>query len=433
MTLADSMMAQIRAERTTHFDSLGLPEDFIVPNYGGRCIVNVPASIIRLMGGHIHTAGLDPLILGGLGSGVRRIVLVVADALGYDKFTEALDANPQNGFHTALRGGGVLAPLTSVFPSTTTAALTALWCGYTPAEHGFLGYQLWLREFGVRAQMISFDPVATEKLSDGQLMKAGLNPDTFLAVPSLPQTLMQWDVPVYNLIERPYVKSILSRVQIRGQRESRGVVSSSDLWVSLRAMLERRPAEKAVFFAYWSKVDTMAHVYGPSSDVLPAEINNFAYSFEREFLSRLSPAAREGTLFLLTADHGQIDAPPSEAVFLRDHPELRNGLMMDFTGDPRAAYLTVRNGDYSHVRDYMASRLGREFHVLDSQEALRAGLFGSGNPAPEAQYRIGDLVALPHGRKFFYDEDDAPRMQGRHGGLSPQEMLVPLLISRLDG
>jgi hypothetical protein len=138
-------------------------------------------------------------------------------------------------------------------------------------------------------------------------------------------------------------------------------------------------------------------------------------------------------LFLLTADHGQIDAPPSEAVYLRDHPELRNGLMMDFTGDPRAAYLTVRNGDNGRVREYMASRLGREFHVLDSQEALRAGLFGGGKPAPEAQYRIGDLVALPHGQKFLYDEDDAPRMQGRHGGLSPQEMLVPLLISRLDG
>jgi hypothetical protein len=433
MTLADNILAKIQAEREARYGSLKLPENFIAPNYGGRSIVNVPASIVRMFGGQFSTAPLDPLIIGSLGSGVRRIVLVIADALGYDKFTQALDANPQNGFHSLLADGGMLAPLTSVFPSTTTAALTALWTGYTPAEHGFMGYQLWLREYGVRAQMITFTPVATEKLGDGQLLRAGFEPDKFLAVPSLPQTLADWDVPVYNLIERPYVKSVLSRVQIRGQRESRGFVSSSDLWFSLRALLERRPAEQALFVAYWSKVDTIAHVYGPSSGALPAEIDNFAYSFEREFLRRLSPAAREGTLFLLTADHGQIDTPPAEAIYLRDHPALRDSLLMGFTGDPRAAYLTVRSGEAGRVRDYLETHLGSELHVLDSQAALSAGLFGGGRFAPETPFRIGDLIALPRARQFLYDGDDVPHMQGRHGGLSPQEMLVPLLVSRLDG
>jgi len=70
--------------------------------------------------------------------------------------------------------------------------------------------------------------------------------------------------------------------------------------------------------------------------------------------------------------------------------------------------------------------------MLDSQAALSAGLFGGGTPAPETKYRIGDLLALPYGQKFLYDEDDAPRMQGRHGGLSAEEMLVPLLAARLD-
>ncbi len=432
MTLADDILTKIRAERITRFGALNLPRDFVAPNYDGRSIVNVTASIIRLMGGNIPTAGLDPAILGPLSAGVRRVVLIVADAMGYDAFTRTLAQNPQNGFHAALRSGGALTPLTSVFPSTTTAALTALWCGYTPAEHGFLGYQLWLREFGVRAQMIAFDPVATEKQGDAQLVRAGLNPEKFLAVPSLPQTLAAVDVPVYNLLERPYLKTALSRVQIRGQKESRGVISSSDLWVSLRQLLERNPSERAVYFGYWSKVDTMAHIYGPSSEVLAAEIDNFAYSFERELWSRLSPQARAGTLFLLTADHGQIDAPPSEAVYLHRHPELNNRLLMDFTGDPRAAYLMVRNGEMDNVRQYMREQLHDDFFVLNSQQALQAGLFGGGTPAPETRYRIGDLIALPHGSKFLYDEDETPHMQGRHGGLSEQEMLVPLLAARMD-
>ncbi|MEP7200834.1 MAG: alkaline phosphatase family protein [Chloroflexota bacterium] len=432
MTLADTIYKSISKESKSRFDELGLPDHFVAPNYDGRSIVNVPSSIVKTFGGKMRTAPLDPLILGALARGVKRIVFVVVDALGYDKLNEALDANPHNGFHALLKDGGQLVPLTSVFPSTTTAALTALWSGYTPAEHGFMGYQLFLREFGIRSQMISFDPAAMDRLGSGQLVAAGLKPEEFLAVPSLPQTLTEYDVPVYNVIEQPFVKSALSRAQIRGQRETRGFVSSSDMWVTLRAWLEQRKAERALFVAYWSAVDTIAHHYGPASETIVSEVNNFAYSFEREFLTRLSPAAREGTLFLLTADHGQIATPPADAVYMRDHPKLRDYLLMAYTGDPRAAYLYVRNGELNAARDYIETHLANQFFVLDSQVALRAGLFGGGKHSPETRYRIGDLTVLPRAHEILWERDEPPKMLGRHGGLDAQEMLVPLIAARLD-
>lgn len=432
MSLAETLEARIRAEREARFSGLNLPAEFVVPHYGGLSIVNVPASIVRVFGGEFGTPPLEAALIGPFERGVKRVVFVVVDALGYRRFLDALNANPQNGFHTLLRHDAHLAPLTSVFPSTTTAALTALWSGYSPAEHGFLGYQLFLRDYDLRANMIGFTPVATQKLGAEQLLAAGMEPEDFLAVPSLPQTLAHSGVPVYGFVEQPFVKSALSRVQIRGIRENVGFVTSSDLWVTLRLHLEGRVNERALFAAYWSAVDNIAHTYGPSSETVLAEVDNLAYSFEREFLSLLSPAAREGTLFLLTADHGQMDTPPKNAVRLRDHPELRDRLVMGLTGEARAAYLYCRNGQVTAVRDYIETRLGDKFCVLDSRAALEAGLFGRGRIAPETPHRIGDLIAIARGPDILWDRPDPPLERGRHGGLLPEEMLVPFIAARLD-
>ncbi len=432
MNLAQAIENKIRTERESRFGALNLPSEFIAPNYAGRSIVNVSASIVKILGGQISTPPLDPAIIENFSAGVRRIVYVIADATGYGRMLDALNTNRQNGFHPLLNAGGRLVPITSVFPSTTTAALSSIWSGYTPAEHGFVGYQLFLREYGVRSNMITFNPVVTEKFSAQQLVDAGLEPEKFLTVPSLPQTLAEANVPVYNFIEQPYAKSALSRVQIRGTRETRGFVTSSDMFVTLCDAVEQHRDEHALFVAYWSAIDGICHVYGPSSDTVTAELNNLAYSFEREFLQRLSPKAREGTLFFLCADHSQLDTPPNRAIYLRDHPELRDHLLMDFAGESRAAYLYCRNGAMDAARDYLTTRLADRFFVLDSQAALKAGLFGSGNISPEVKHRIGDLIVLPRDNFYLWDRSDEPKMFGRHGGLAEKEMLAPLIVARLD-
>lgn len=432
MQLDETILKKIRAERDARFKKLKLPADFIAPNYRGRSIVNLAASVIKILGGRIATAPLDAEILADVSGDVQRIVLVIVDALGYHKLLEALDAKPRNGFHALAQNGARIVPLTSTFPSTTTAALTSLWTGYTPAEHGFMGYQLFLREYGARTDMIYFSPVATRNLGREQLLDVGLEPEHFLAVPSLPQTLARVHVPVDHFIEEPFVESALSQVQIRGARTLTGFIATSDLWVALRDCVEAHRGERALFMAYWSGVDNIAHKYGPSSETQIAEIANFAYSFEREFLSRLSRAARAQTLFLLTADHGQVDSPIARAVNLHAHPDLRAHLTMDFTGDARAAYLHCRNGQVDAVRDYFATRFAEKFFLLNSFAALDAGLFGEGILAPEAEHRIGDLIALSRDDFYLWDRKEEPKLLGRHGALAEDEMLVPLLAARLD-
>lgn len=431
MSLTDTLLKKIRAEKNTRFKNLGLPNEYIAPNYFGRSIANVPASIANVFGISLGTPTLDHAILAGLTDEIERIVYVIVDALGYKHLLDALATKPHNGFHTLLNRGGRIAPLTSVFPSTTVAALTTLWTGRTPLEHGFLGYQLFLRDYGVRADMIYFSPVATRTRGMQQLVDAaGLEPEKFLAVPSLPQLLQ--DVPVYHFIEEPFVKSALSRVQVRGTRETTGFITSSDMWVSLCQSVEQHRGERALFTAYWSGLDGIGHKYGPSSPTYVAEINNFAYSFEREFLRPLSKQARARTLFLLTADHGQVDSPLPRAIYTQAHPALRSNLVMDFTGDARAAYLYCRHGRANAVRDYFKEQFAEQFFLLDSRAALDAGLFGNGVAAPEAEHRVGDFISISRDDWYLVEGKDTPKMLGRHAGLAEDEMLVPLFAARLD-
>ncbi len=147
MTLAEKLEQQIRAENKKRFEQLQLPAEFIAPNYDGRSVVNVAASIVKIFGAKISTAPLDAAILDKFTRDIKRVVLVIIDGLAYRRLLDILDANPQNGFHSLLRGNTEFVPLTSVFPSTTVAALTSLWTGFTPAEHGALGYTMLLRDY----------------------------------------------------------------------------------------------------------------------------------------------------------------------------------------------------------------------------------------------------------------------------------------------
>lgn len=53
-------------------------------------------------------------------------------------------------------------------------------------------------------------------------------------------------------------------------------------------------------------------------------------------------------------------------------------------------------------------------------------LLGNGQDHPDLENRIGDLVAVPHGNSYLWWPDRPNSMQGRHGGLHLDEMLVPL-------
>jgi len=410
-----------------------LPPEFVWPHYEGLSLANIGPTVGELLGGHVP--GGVPMpgeMWTDLAPGVRRVVLVLLDAVGYGQFRHVLD--DELLVFRRLANAGRLFPLTSVFPSTTTAALTSLWTGRTPAEHGLIGYVLFLREFGVATDMIRLVPRGRDKDGSGRdtLLDWGLKPEEFLSVPGLAQSLADDGIVTRSIIRKEYVSSFLSRLHYRGAAEVLGHLDSSDMWVCLRELLQAHRHERLFLTAYWGVVDTISHDRGPQGPHWDAALRNLAYSLEREFLSPLTPADREGTLLILTADHGQIVTPFERTIYLKQHPALEEALVMSPTGEPRVPFLHVRPGHVEFAKSYLAEHLAHAFAVLDAETVLSSGLLGRQPVMPAVPHRLGDLVAIARDDWILYDRPKEPDMIGRHGGLTPGEMLAPMLVVRLD-
>jgi hypothetical protein len=417
-------------QRSPALAALGLPDEFVLPCYD-LSIANLPGTLAALLGAELAGAAppLPSALWTELAAGVRRVVWVILDAVGWLRFRQLLEQEEALCF-ARLAQTGRLFPITSIFPSTTTSALATLWTGYVPAQHGLVGSDMFLREYGMIVDTLGFCPAGEPRQE--QMFERGLVPEEFLPVPGLAQALAGQGVKTRILINVGLADSGLSRLFFRGAAEVSGFVTSADMWVSLRQKLTEHLDERLLLVGYWAEVDSISHYQGPDSESWRAELRNLAFSLEREFLQVLSLREREGTLLVITADHGHITGRPESRVALTDHPALKDCSLMPPAGGPRATYLAGLPGQVDALRRYLVNHLSAQFAVTDSTAALEAGLWGPGPPAAESRHRLGDLILLARG-DYMLDRRERERpLLGMHGGLSPWEMLAPLLLMRLD-
>jgi hypothetical protein len=197
--------------RKFRLPGLDLGQEFIYPNYPGASILNLPASVCGWLG--VPGIAGEPLsseYTAAFGEGARRVILVLVDALGFQRLRRWLSQGLSPAWERVV-GEGVFAPLTSVTPSTTSAALTCLWTGRGPAEHGITGYEMWLKEYGVVANTILHSPI-TFIGEAGSLSRAGFTPESFMPLPTMGNYLKQFGVKTYAFQHHSIARSGLSRV-----------------------------------------------------------------------------------------------------------------------------------------------------------------------------------------------------------------------------
>ena len=159
--------------------------NFVYPRYGGKSILNIMPSAARLfdLKEDFQHPELQADLLTSLRDGPQNIILVLLDALAYHRLENWLAEENNLGWNQ-LRGKGIMTPLTSICPSTTCAAITSYWTDSAAIEHGVMGYEMWLKEFGITANMIEHKPI-TYRSRGGGLSLAGFDPDSFLPVDSI--------------------------------------------------------------------------------------------------------------------------------------------------------------------------------------------------------------------------------------------------------
>lgn len=426
--LTDQLLSRIKANR---LPGLNLGDDLIYPDYAGGSILNIPSSLCRILGA--SDFGAVPLrqeILSFMDVGIQRVIFILMDALALHRLRQWL-AEGLTPVWKRLEQQGLLAPLTSIVPSTTAAALTSLWTGRSAAEHGIAGYELWLKEYGIVTNMITHLPVSYQTNNDqAGLARAGFKSETFLPFQTLGTHLAKQGIQTYAFQHFSIANSGLSRMYFRDVTV-RSISTETNLWIDLRHLLESLPDERLYVWVYWGEVDHLSHYNGPDDERPEAEFESFSVAFEHLFLNRLSPSARRDTLVVLTADHGQITTNPDPHYDLRNHPALIRRLHIQPTGENRLAYLYIRPGQNEAVREYLERTWPGQFLLLDPAFAVANGLLGPGLPHPMLSERLGDLMVLGRGQAYLWWADKENQLIGRHGGLSAEEMLVPFLAAKL--
>jgi hypothetical protein len=427
--MSDITPESVSRLKAYHLPGLELDGDFIHPDYLGSSILNLPYSICQWLDAEpLGVAPVRPELTVTSSNSIRRVVLVLVDALALHRLQRWMSDGTAPVWAN-LAEQGRLAALTSIIPSTTSTALTTLWTGRSPAEHGIVGYELWLKEYGVVSNMILHAPITFEN-DIGSLVKAGFKPEQFLNLPTLGTHLASYGVRSYALQHRSIIRSGLSQMFLKDV-DVHGYITPAELWVNLRHLVEAHPNLRQYFWVYTGQLDYFSHFYHPDDERTAAEFSEFSHAFEQHFLNRLSPAVRKGTLILLTADHGMLATRKSAHYDLRNHPGLTRQFHILPTGEHRLMYLFIKLSQADQVRSYFEQTWPGQFSFLDPVKAVARGLFGPGTPHPFLFDRLGDLIVVARDEAYLWWAEKENPMIGQHGGLSPEEMIVPLLTVML--
>ncbi|MGH2491734.1 MAG: alkaline phosphatase family protein, partial [Candidatus Limnocylindria bacterium] len=367
--------------------------------------------------------GLDP----ALREGVRQVVVILADGLGWWQL-EMLCDRADTPFLAELRDrarrgdGAQLLEITTVFPSTTAAAITTLNTARTPLEHGNMAYFVWLEEFAQVTAMLRWGPAITRRGS--YFDDPAVDPGRYVLVPSIHARLRERGIPSY-LIEPDIFRSEAMTRMHAAEASYVGYVLPSSMGVRLRELVESGSRPSYVY-AYWAGIDTVSHLYGPRSEEAAMEAALLDLDLRRAVGDR-----RAGdTLIMLTADHGLATTDPDKMLDIVGDEELRVLLRNPPAGEPRLVFLHTDHPD--RVREHLDRRWPGLFTLLDRDDLIDAELFGRGD-ATTSRRRIGEVVAMLDGdlgASIVKVDGQTFRHRGSHGGMSSDEMNVPILAWR---
>lgn len=365
--------------------------------------------------------------------GVENVVLLIMDGFGMSAWRR----QQREGFVKTMTSKGNVRPITTVFPSTTAAALTTFATGLTPQEHGLHEWFLYMKEVDA---VVATLPFSFMQDNARETLRGRMDPRSLFNGEPIFSALNKAGVETHSLVSRALVGTSYTSL-VHRTSEKTGYSSASDMSTHLRRGVEAAK-KPSFFYVYWSYVDTIEHRYGPKTDESELEASSISFMIQRGFIDKLERRAAKKTLLIATADHGQVQVTPEKTLYLNRYRSLvsklrktNSGRPIPATGSARDVFLHIQPGKEEEAREFLTKRLAGRASVVRVGDAVEAGLFGLGRPSSKFRERAGSLLILPHanGTIWYKDRPDYEfDLRGHHGGLSREEMTVPLAAGRLS-
>ena len=383
----------------------------------------LPATVVAALSG---TSVDPPLELGRLAGRYEHVVIVYFDAFGWKWY----ERHAEHPLLEHARAQGHVSKLTSQFPSTTAAHMTTIHSGLPVGSHGVYEWFMLLPKVNriIAPLLFSF---AGEAIPN-TLLGHGVAPDDVFPEGEFYATLRQAGIDPHIALPLEVAASTPSQI-LRRQAAVHPFSPIADGVAALGGALAE--TDHGYGFIYLPDVDTRMHKLGPDAPEVEELIDETLTLLAKTLLRGSLP---DGTLVLITADHGMAAVDPERSLFVNElWPEIVNHLERGSDGRPlapagssRDLFLHTRSGSsHDHVQTTLQTLLAGRAEVHDVGELIQQGIFGP-VVSERLRDRVGDLVVLPSpGEAVYWNEP--PRFtqpyRGQHGGLTHAEMEIPLI------
>ena len=360
------------------------------PDHSGSGLVNLMAEIETRLTGTAQAQRLMESLASTIPA-AASIILVLFDGLG-----DAQLHHPAAAVLRSARRGALDAP----FPTTTTVSMSTVATGTSPSTHGVIAHLSWFPELG--------RVVNTLKWVD--LSGAPVNYPTgrLLPSPNLWERLTKRGIRTVTVQPAGFASTPLTAALYRGAE----FVGAETVDQVVGLTVEAAATPGSLVFTYLPHVDVAAHVFGQES--LQYEK---AMAMAAGVWSGIVERLPTGAVMIGTADHGVPGFAERAKVLVRN--DLYRPL--EFWGDPRAVMV---RGSSRLIRSLAADTGGK---LIGPSQFIP--WLGPGPKHPDLERRLPDAVLLAPPGKVILPPGFDKRLVGYHGGLSPEEVSVPLLVA----
>ena len=364
----------------------------IKPNYDD-CITNLACSILKYFDvpyKHNTIGDIDNLLNEFK---PKNVVVILYDGMGYNLLNRIL---PDYSF---LRNHCIRS-ISSVCPSTTTASTTSMLSGLNPCEHGWLGWDLYLKSENKIVTLF------TNKLKDT---------DTYASKENLATKYMPYKTLTEQINESsPYSSSIVFPF------------GNHIVYKNIDDMMDKIVAEcnkegRRYIYVYYEDPDGIMHDTGTDSK----ETKDTFELIDRktkELCDRL-----EDTVVIVTADHGHIN---SSGILISDYKDFKDTLSSDVSIEARFCSFKVKKEKKEEFERLFNLYFSKYFILKTKEQIINEHYFGYGKEHYEFKRSLGDYCALAISDKYFRYSEDSVNLKSMHAGLTEDEMRIPLILIR---
>lgn len=380
-------------------------KDIVLPDYN-HCILGTITSILKYYNVETHHKSSEKLDKILNERKYKNVIFLVLDALG----EHILAKTSPNGYLQKYK----IDVVTSVYPSTTTAAITTYYSGKPPYETAWIAWSQYFKEYGRALDMFSHN----ESYYREPLRKPMM--DVFKKVVNYES--------IYNQIEKanPNVKAYEIQPEYAERRGRRTLIGNNiDELIMHINDLCKLPDRKFIL-AYSDNPDGLLHKYGTTSQ----EAKDFVLHAETK-IKEMCDNFDDDTILIISADHGHKDIDKSYT--LLDYPEIQECLIMPPSLESRILTFWVKED----MREQFVQRFNNVFEeafwLMTKEDFLNKYHFlGYGDKHYKIEDFIGNYIALSVKGSMIRLEtflaEGKPVKRSTHCGLTKDEMEVPVFV-----